>query len=156
MEANALVREYLGRLEEAAQVLPAERRRELAAEIAEHIDAALAAAPKRDEVAVRNVLERLGDPEEIVAAEAGSARPVASSRLGAIEVGGLVLLAGGTLLSPFLGLFALLVSFLGLALLWASSAWTSLQKTIATLIFAALILLPVILLLAAGAGGGTN
>ncbi len=73
MEAEALVSDYLGRLERAAQPLPADRRRgELIAEVHEHIESALAEAGSRDEVTARNVLERLGAPEEIVAAETGS------------------------------------------------------------------------------------
>jgi uncharacterized membrane protein len=50
-----------------AATLPPPRRSELVAEIREHIDAALQDAGTRDEVAVRNVLERLGSPEEIAA-----------------------------------------------------------------------------------------
>ena len=104
MDADALVRDYLGRLETAAVALPAGRRRELASEIGEHIEAALTAAPKRDEVAVRNVLERLGPPEEIVAAEVGPpAATDASGHLGALGISGLILLAAGTLFAPFLG-----------------------------------------------------
>ena len=71
MEADALVSEYLGRLEAAAQPLPADRRGELIAEVHEHIESALAEAGNRDQVTARNVLERLGPPEEIVAAETG-------------------------------------------------------------------------------------
>ena len=71
MEAEALVSDYLGRLERAAQPLPADRRGELIAEVHDHIESALAEAGSRDEVTARNVLERLGAPEEIVAAETG-------------------------------------------------------------------------------------
>ena len=69
-ETDALVRAYLDRLRAAAWNLPPERRDELLAEVREHIDAALAADPQGGpEVAARNVLDRLGPPEEIVRAE---------------------------------------------------------------------------------------
>lgn len=154
MEADALVRDYLGRLEVAAQVLPAGRRRELRAEIGEHIDAALAEAPSRDEVAVRNVLERLGQPEDIVAAEAGPPAIGSSSRAGALEIGALALLAGGTLLTPIFEVASLLLSVVGLVLVWVSVAWTTRQKTIATAILLGMLFLPIVLVLALRVGLG--
>lgn len=147
MDADALVRDYLGRLEIAATALPAGRRRELTAESGEHIEAALTAAPSRDEVAVRNVLERLGPPEEIVAAEVEPLPANSASRLGALEITGLLLLAFGTLLAPLVGLLGLVASFVGLGLAWASAAWTSRQKWIATTVFMGLLVLPIIALL---------
>ena len=155
MEADALVRDYLGRLEVAAQGLPVARRRELRAEIAEHIEAALAEAANRDEVAVRNVLERLGPPEDIVAAEAGPPATAASSQAGAVEIGALALLAGGTLLTPMLGVASLVVSMVGLVLVWASSAWTSRQKGIATAIMIGMLSVPILLILALRIGFGS-
>ncbi len=75
--ASQLVADYLRRLERASASLPRTRRTELVAEIREHIDDALLEAGAADEVAVRNVLERLGPPEEIAAA---AAPPVGSDR----------------------------------------------------------------------------
>ena len=105
LDADVLVRDYLGRLEAAAAVLPASRREELASEVREHIDTALAEAGRNDEVTVRNILGRLGSPEEIVAAEAGlvgspgeaAVAPVVDvagtgSRWGPVEVSAVVLL----------------------------------------------------------------
>ena len=74
MRRDPLVDDYLRRLEAAAADLPRERRAELVGEIEEHVDAALAEGGD-DETAVRNVLERLGSPEEIAAA----ARPPAAA-----------------------------------------------------------------------------
>jgi hypothetical protein len=68
METEHLVDDYIRRLEEAAAGLPPPRRSELVAEIREHIDAAVIDAGVEDEVTVRNVLERLGPPDEIVEA----------------------------------------------------------------------------------------
>ena len=50
-------------------VLPPQRRTELVAEVSEHIETAIEASGATGEAAVRNILERLGSPEEIVAAE---------------------------------------------------------------------------------------
>ena len=146
VESDALVRDYLGRLEVAAKVLPTDRRRELQAEIGEHIDAALAEATNRDEVAVRNVLERLGEPEDIVAAEAGPTATGTTSRAGALEIGALVLLASGSLLTPVFGVPAIVVSIVGLVLVWVSSAWTARQKTTATVILFGVLLLSILAL----------
>ena len=69
MTTQQLVDGYRARLRDAAAVLRSPRRAELVAEVREHIDTAIEASSVADEVAVRNVLERLGSPEEIVAAE---------------------------------------------------------------------------------------
>ncbi len=78
VHADPLVEDYLRRLEAAAWALPAHRRDELLVEIREHLAEALRQVPAGDEAAVRSVLERLGSPEEIVAA---AADPVPDGRL---------------------------------------------------------------------------
>ena len=70
VHADPLVEDYLRRLEAVASALPAYRRDELLAEIREHLAEALRQVPAGDEAAVSSVLERLGSPEEIVAAAA--------------------------------------------------------------------------------------
>jgi hypothetical protein len=65
---------YLRRLESALKGLPPARRRQLVAEIAEHLDEARAQTAADDEVAMRELLDRLGRPEDI-AAEAVAAQP---------------------------------------------------------------------------------
>jgi hypothetical protein len=158
MDADVLVRDYLGRLEAASWPLAAQRRRELASEVSEHIEAALSEAGRRDEVTVRNVLERLGPPEDIVAAEDGAAKEAPSSAAqpskpigaaspwGAIEIGALLLLTVGAVLLPVVG------PLLGLVFVWISTQWTTRQKAIATIIVVALLMLPVLLVFAASAG----
>ena len=75
LETDRIVDDYLRRLEAAAAHLQRSRRAELVAEIREHIDVALRQEEAANEVAVRNVLDRLGPPEEIVdAAEPMPAR----------------------------------------------------------------------------------
>ena len=162
MDAEGLVRDYLGRLDTAAARLPPSRRAELTVEVHGHIEAALAEAGSRDDITVRNILERLGTPDEIVAAEAGTeagwtgvpdgaaASGGSRGRLGAIEVVAILLLTVGAFLLPFVG------PLLGLVFVWLSDRWTRGQKLIATLIVVVLMALPLALIFgaAAAAGGG--
>jgi flagellar basal body-associated protein FliL len=127
METDRLVDDYLSRLEEAAAHLQRSRRMELIAEIREHIEAALREEEAAGEVAVRNVLERLGPPEEIV--EAAEPLEVEQAPTGKLEVAAMV-----TLVVPFIGwLF-------GIAMVLISKAWSNREKTVAT----ALAMLPVL------------
>jgi hypothetical protein len=157
MEADALVRDYLGRLEAAAWPLAPDRRGELLLEVREHIESALAEAGNRDEVTARNVLERLGAPEEIVAAEAEAGRPAgwttpapdATDRRagwGPVEVGAILFLTVGAIFLPIVG------PMIGLMLVWLSAEWSPRQKWIATLIVVILLFFPVLLLLGVSAG----
>ena len=123
VHTNKLVADYLRRLEQAAAPMARSRRAELVAEIREHIDDALLEAGAADEVAVRNVLERLGPPEEIVAA----AGPV-QRRSGRLELAAMIALA-----IPFLGWFV------GVVLVAASRAWTGREKVVGI----SLVLIPV-------------
>jgi hypothetical protein len=158
MEADALVSEYMGRLEAAAQPLPADRRGELIAEVHDHIETALAEAGSRDEVTARNVLERLGAPEEIVAVETGGdGAPVGTplpapvergSRWGSMELAAILFLTVGAIFLPVVG------PLIGIVLVWMSTVWTTSQKWIATLIVVILLVLPVVLLLNVGGGSG--
>jgi uncharacterized membrane protein len=70
MHTDPLVDDYLRRLDAAASALPADRRDELVGEIRDHLREALGQTPAGDQAAVRDVLERLGSPEEIAAAAA--------------------------------------------------------------------------------------
>lgn len=160
MEADALVSEYMGRLEAAARPLPANRRGELMAEVQGHIESALAEAGSRDEVTARNVLERLGAPEEIVAAETGSdgippttplpvPPPVVGRgpRWGTMELAAILFLTVGAVFLPVVG------PLIGIVLVWMSAVWTTRQKLIATLIVVILLILPVVLLFSVGGMG---
>ncbi len=140
LHTNKLVADYLRRLEQAAAPLSRSRRDELVEEIREHIDDALLEAGAADEVAVRNVLERLGPPEEIVAAAGPAQR-----RSGRLELAAMIALA-----IPFLGWF------IGVVLVAASRAWTGREKAAGI----AIVLVPALVLslglVAAGAGGGST
>ncbi len=153
MDAEALVNDYLGRLDAAAGSLPASRRAELAGEMRQHIEMALTEAGSRDEVTVRNVLDRLGPPDEIVDAERdpdgtppGWAIPTPGpaavrSGWGGTEIAAILLLTLGAVFLPIVG------PLIGLIFVWASTQWTTRQKSIATAIVFVLAMLPIILLL---------
>lgn len=67
---DSLVTDYLRRLDAAAVALPYDRRVELVGEIREHIEQARTAGGISGEASLRDLLDRLGDPDEIVAAAA--------------------------------------------------------------------------------------
>jgi uncharacterized membrane protein len=144
LHPNPHVNDYLQRLDAAARGLPPGRRQELVGEIREHIDAALGEAGSDDELAVRNVLERLGPPEEIVATAAGDAPPAAPAdpreRPGALEIIGLI-----ALVVPIVGWLA------GGIVVSLSRAWTRQDKRIALLLPWLLVLVSIVSALATGA-----
>jgi hypothetical protein len=128
---HPLARDYLKRLKKAARRLPRARRAELLEEIEAHLSEAL--PPGASEAEARDVLERLGEPEQIVA-EAAPAEP----RAGWQEWAAIPLLLIG-------GLLAVVGWPIGLILLWSSRVWTLRDKLIGTLVLPGG-LLPVVLL----------
>ncbi len=162
METDALIRDYLARLETAAARLPAGRRAELVADVREHITAALATSDSPDEATVRNVLERLGSPEEIVAAESeasgertepaamtiGGEGAVAAARpgMGALEVVALLLVTVGAFVLPIIG------PAIGIGLVWLSRAWSTRLKLVVTAIVLVVLILPIVGLMSVGGG----
>lgn len=162
MDADTLIADYLGRLRAASWPLAAGRREELQAEVAEHIDTALAQAGSRDEVTVRNVLDRLGAPESIAAAEAGggsvspggppgfalvAAPSAGASPWGAVEIIAILFLTVGSVVLPFVG------PVIGLVFAWGSNRWTTHEKSVATLIVLMLLAIPIWLYIARAVGG---
>ncbi|WEH16395.1 hypothetical protein [Streptomyces sp. VNUA24] len=67
--SKKLIEEYLTRLDSASSPLPRERRQELREEISEHIDAALENAVTLDTSTILAILDRVGQPADIIAAE---------------------------------------------------------------------------------------
>jgi hypothetical protein len=120
---HPLAVDYLKRLRDAARSLPRGRRDDLMADIQDHLaEAAPAGASEAD---VRTALDRLGDPNQIVAAEQdGEPR----RRRGPVEWGAIILLLIGGIVIPVIGWFV------GALLLWVSQAWTLRDKLIGTLL----------------------
>ena len=143
---HPLAEGYLRRLDQAAWSLPGPDRAELLAEIRAHLEAGL--TPGSTDADVRNLLDELGPPEDIVAAAQASpegphatgiprhAPLAAQSPWGAMEILAVVGLTVGTFLLPIIG------PVVGLVLAWASERWTSREKWVATF----LTVLPVIIL----------
>jgi hypothetical protein len=109
---DALVEDYLRRLDTAASTLPPDRRAELMSEIREHLQEGLRHNGATDEVAVRNLLDRLGSPEEIVAEAVDpspfptvpvSAPETNSSAVASLVLGALWLLGIGSVLALIFG-----------------------------------------------------
>src|SRR5450759_781886 len=127
---DRLVDQYLTRLADAAQALPPDRRAELLSEIREHIVAAMAESDGADEVVVRTMLDRLGQPEDIVAAAVEDGPPKDPANPGrsqtrqrglGLEIGAVVMLTLGSLI-PVFGWAV------GVVLLWSSGLWRRSEK----------------------------
>jgi hypothetical protein len=161
---DQLVEDYLRELRNAASVLPADRRDELVEEITAHI--AEARQSDGSPMAVRNILDRLGDPADIVRAAAdtppgspawsgapgsGAGYPVAAAtqpgRPGALELAAVLFLLLGGIVIPFLGWV------IGVVLLWLSPRWTTRDKLLGTLVWPGGLLAPALLVVAAAAAG---
>ena len=161
---DQLVEDYLRELHIAAQGLPADRRDELIEEITAHI--AEARQSDGSPLAVRNILDRLGDPADIVRAAADtppgspawSGAPSSAGhpagqpatqpgRAGALELAAVLFLLLGGIVIPVLGWF------IGVVLLWMSPRWTARDKLLGTLVWPGGLLAPA-LLVAAGAAAG--
>jgi len=120
--------EYLHALDLSLRDLPSDRRREIVSEIREHIGEALSSGGSEvSEVAVGNVLERMGDPEEIAddaRQRFGLARREVTWQDWLVPV----LLPFGT----FLALFGWLA---GVVLLWKSKHFARWEKIVATAVW---------------------
>ena len=121
---HPLAAEYLQRLRRAGRGLPPGRLRELLAEIEGHLSEAI--DPSASDAQALTVLDKLGDPEAIIAAETPQPDEPPGRR-GTKEWAAIVLLlVGGFILA--IGWVA------GLVLLWSSRAWTTRDKWIGTLV----------------------
>jgi hypothetical protein len=140
---DRLIRDYMRRLGDASRGLPRGERRELRAQIEEHLRAALPADPS--ELEVREVLERLGDPEEIVAEQYGH-MPLRRG-IGAQAVAAVVLLLVG-------GFLAGVGWIVGVVLLWTSAVWTTREKLVGTLVIPGGLFASLIISTTQIAGGG--
>jgi hypothetical protein len=132
---------YLKRLSEAARDLPRGRRRELVAEIEQHIRDALVESPVENEAEMLTLLDRIGDPNEIAMAASGQPRVTRSTTMETWAI--ILLLLGGFLWG--IGWIA------GVVLLWSSSLWTTRDKLIGMLIVPGGLATGVICFLFAGA-----
>ncbi|MFE9259040.1 HAAS signaling domain-containing protein [Streptomyces sp. NPDC006879] len=159
------VRDYLFAVEREASALPADRRQELLADLAEHIDVTRA---ERPDLAIGEVLAELGDPRTIAetalveAARGAAGAPVrrgmgAPARRGKVHP--LVPLLLLTLSLPFIMVFpdlpgpafGVLSRITGAVLLCTSVHWTAVQKTAGVLLC---VVLPTVVFATANLSGG--
>lgn len=121
---HPLAEGYLDRLDHAARRLPRRERRELREEIESHL--VEATDPGMSDAEVLTVLDRLGEPEDIVDAQRPEGHAGADRR-GTHEWAAIFLL--------LLGGFVFGVGWIvGLILLWSSQAWTTRDKLIGTFV----------------------
>ena len=146
--ADALVQDYLDRLEGELAAVPRARRREILREIEDHIAAARAEGEGVTEAELRTLLDRLGDPAAIAAEAREDARERPPERHGGVhEIAAIVLL--------LVGGFVVVGWVVGVVLLWISDAWTRRDKLIGTLVVPFGLALPFVLLsFGAVASGG--
>jgi len=78
---DAIVAKYFRNLEKALQPLPAPERQQLMSDIRGHVAEARAGLNEQTELAVREILERVGLPDEIAAEAIGDEAPQVRSRL---------------------------------------------------------------------------
>jgi hypothetical protein len=121
---HPLAEDYLDRLERAARRLPRGERRDLVEEITAHLSEAT--DPDMSNAEALTVLDRLGDPEEIVEAQ----RPYE----GEGRHGPRLQEWAAILLLLFGGFIFLIGWIAGAVLLWSSRAWNTREKLIGTLI----------------------
>ena len=125
---HPLVRDYLARLREESRRLPVDQARELEADITEHLQTALGQDPT--EVAVRDALDRLGGPGELVSEAAGTPAPTVAAperRPFSSPVGAIGCLLAAELLSLLVPI-ALVLWVVGLVLLARATVWTEREK----------------------------
>lgn len=134
--SDRIVADYLDRLYDCGKSLTRTQIEELMADVREHVAAAVLEAGRDDEATVRTVLDRLGAPEDIVAAAAGEnvastapSPPTGSSpesrSWGWREVVTVILIVPGAFFAPVLGPLA------GIAFAWSSEIWDKRAKRVA-------------------------
>ncbi len=152
-DPDQIVAEYLDRLESVAADLPRDRRTELIADVRDHIDLALADIGLVDAAAVRNVLERLGTPAEIVGVEIEAAGDPATDgstatnsnvrrvRPISTEHQAILWLTIGAVVLPFIG------PLVGLWTAATSDRWSLGQKRTAAMMVLVLLVMPAVLVI---------
>jgi len=121
---HPLATAYLQQVRREGRDLPGDRLAELLIDLEEHLAAAIPADASAENA--REVLARLGDPREIVAAERPESTGPAERR-GTREWAAILLLLFGFIAAG-------IGWVVGVVLLWRSRAWTTRDKLIGTLV----------------------
>jgi hypothetical protein len=123
---DTVIRDYLRQLDQALSPLPDPRRAQLVGEITDHLTAARDELDDPSEADIRDLLDRIGRPEDIAAEAIDTEPPPTTPRSSGLHESFAIalLLVGG---------FVFVVGWLvGLVLLWTSSAWRVRDKLIGT------------------------
>jgi hypothetical protein len=121
---HPLAADYLQRLRRAGRGLPPGRLRELLAEIEGHLSEAI--DPSASDAQALTVLDKLGEPEAIIAAD----MPPPDERRQRRGIG-----EWATIILLLVGGFIFVVGwFAGVVLLWSSRVWNTRDKWIGTLV----------------------
>ncbi|MFB7669110.1 hypothetical protein ACFC1R_35225 [Kitasatospora sp. NPDC056138] len=133
-----LVHAYLAEVTQRAAALPDAARRELLANLREHIDVALAQSDRADQETVRQILERLGQPRTVAdaaLAEEGCAPLEAESPGSTTVTLALIVLSLPLELIPAVGpVLALAATVTAVVRVWRSAQWVRKEKMQATLL----------------------
>jgi hypothetical protein len=121
---HPLAADYLRRLRRAGRGLPPGRLRELLAEVEGHLSEAI--DPSASDAEALTVLDKLGEPEAIIAAETPQPDELPEHRATRRWAAIILLLLGGFIFG--------IGWFVGLILLWSSRVWTTRDKWIGTLV----------------------
>ncbi|MER5864441.1 hypothetical protein [Kitasatospora sp. NPDC002040] len=142
---HPLVHTYLDTVARLTAALSEPARRDLLADLREHIELALApAGPAADEGTVRQALAQLGQPEAVAdaaLAEEGLSRPAPERPYRTAVTLALLVLSWPLALVPAVGgALALIVAAVALVRVWRSARWARQEKRRATLLLLAPIL----------------
>ncbi|MDA8374457.1 MAG: hypothetical protein M0Z91_09490 [Actinomycetota bacterium] len=124
--ADRLIARYLATLDRELRALPHARRRQIVDEINRHITEARADLDRHDPVAIKALLERVGDPRSI-AVEADPYAPEVRPNRWADRLVPWLLWLGGFIFG--------VGWLLGVVLLWASPTWRTRDKLLGTVVF---------------------
>jgi hypothetical protein len=133
---NRLIDRYLEELRAALRDLPRRQRDELVGEIEAHITETV--PPEATDAEVLTALDRIGEPEQIAAAERerlGMVQPAP----GWLEWLAIALLLVGGLVLPVIGWIV------GVVFLWLSRCWTLREKLLGTLVIPGGLMVPLLL-----------
>lgn len=150
--ADDIVERYLFQLDAALRGLPEGRRRQIVEEIAGHIGEGRSGLEVNDEVGLRALLDRVGDPE-LIAAEAGVGQLPESGRRRDAWVPWLLLFGGfagyvvalAFIVVPLALVVGVIGWSIGLKMLWTSNTWEVRDKLLGTLVLPGGLLAPVVL-----------
>ena len=123
VHADQIVAGYLKRLEAELALFPTTRRKELMAQIADHIDEARGQLVDETDADLLSIIDRLGEPEEI-SAEARARFQLTTTTAGPLEIIAILLIGAGGVIFPYLPVAWLI----GTGLVWRSKSWSAREK----------------------------